>query len=418
MTTHSTPTLVYLFTTFPPEVTGSAYYNWERVQWLARLGSYRIVVLAPEWQDAAALPTVPSDLAHSLILETYPAKPWLLYPLLRVPTFSAAKQIRERLAYYQPDLITVVDLERLFWFSTWHLPGRGYAKEHQIPYITEYHTDYYNHLSTYPLGNWLRNLFLKPISRYLYHQCDQTIAISTTSGKILQQLGITNFQVLPIYGLDLSAYSPQRRKRQWLESWLPTEIRDHQVILFLGRLALEKRIDLLIESFARLRQKHHKLSLLIVGDGPDNATSILKRLAQPISNIYFTGFVYGEMKANLLASCDVYCSPAPYETFGRTLIEAMASGVPVITVNSGGVSDYIKDGVNGYLVTPNNVDKLTDALENALLHSDVKITQQALQDAKQFSLEQAGQNLIKCYGRFLDITSKNANSKNTKTVLY
>jgi glycosyltransferase involved in cell wall biosynthesis len=97
-------------------------------------------------------------------------------------------------------------------------------------------------------------------------------------------------------------------------------------LLFLGRLAFEKQVDLLIKAFAQLKQKQEKCSLLIVGDGPDEVVNFLKRLAQPIPHIHFTGFMQGEEKANLLASCDVFCSPSPYETLGRTVVEAMASG--------------------------------------------------------------------------------------------
>lgn len=394
-------TLAYLFTTFPPEVTGSAYYNWERVKWLAKQGTYRIIVLAPDWQGKAALPTVPEELSDRLIVESYPSKPWLIYNLLQVPTFSAARQIRDRLAYYAPDLITVVDIERLFWFSTWHLPGRNYAKVRQIPYFTEYHTDYYNHLGTYPAGNWIRKVFLKPLNQYLYHQCDRSIAISTTSSRSLHQLEVNNIHTIPMYGLELSMYSPNRRNRQWLEPWLTEAEQDHQVILFLGRLAMEKQVDVLIEAFAKLKSKYRKCSLMIAGDGPIEVTSKLKQLAESTPHIHFTGFVQGEMKANLIASCDLFCSPAPYETFGLTIVEAMASGVPVVTVNSGGVAEYVVDGVNGYLVPPHDAQALADKLEDTLLRDNATMIQQALESAEQLSIEQGCTRLNQYYQQLL-----------------
>jgi len=313
-----TYTLVFVFTTFPPEVSGSALFNWERVQWLAQQGTYKIVVLANNWQDSSSLPSVPPGLEKNLIIETFPSKPWLIYELLQVPTFAAARQIEERVASYKPDLITLVDIEQMFWFSTWHLPGRDYAREHRIPYITEYQTDYYNHLGTYPCGKLLREILLKPVHRYLYHQCDVTLAISPASARSLQQIGISNFHSLSFHGVDIAPFSPSYRDRKWLETWLTAEEQNHKVILFLGRLALEKRINLLIEAFAQLKRRLPKCSLVIAGEGPTNVMTKLKRLAQPIPHIHFVGFAPGE-KARLLASCDVYCTPAPYETFGRTL---------------------------------------------------------------------------------------------------
>lgn len=404
-------TLAFLFTTFPPEVSGSAIFNWERIQWFAKQRMYKVVVLAPDWQNRASVPSVPSDLEKTLIIETYASKPWLLYKLLHVPTFSAASQISQRLTYYKPDLITVVDVERLFWFSTWHLPGSRYARKYHIPYISEYHTDYYNHLSTYPAGKWLRKIILKPLNRYLYHQCDTTLAISSAASRSLQQMGIANSLAIPLYGMDLAVYSPSRRNRKCLESWLIDQEQNNKVLLFVGRLALEKRVDLLIAAFARLKPKYNNYSLLIAGDGPEDAVNRLKRLAKPIPNIHFIGFIHGETKANVLASCDVYCSPAPYETFGRTLVEAMASGIPAVTVDSGGVSDYLIDGVNGYLVPPNKVEGLTNAIAKVLASNNTEMIQRALQDAKQFSLEQGCWNLNNYYQHLLE---KNLASNPTK----
>jgi glycosyltransferase involved in cell wall biosynthesis len=117
----------------------------------------------------------------------------------------------------------------------------------------------------------------------------------------------------------------------------------------------------------------------------------------------------GETKANVLASCDVFCSPSPYETFGLTGVEAMASGVPVVMVNSGGVSEYILDGVNGYLVPPDEVEALANCLEKVLSSDNTELIQRALQDASQFSDEQGCQNLNDYYQHLLSFRS-------TKTV--
>lgn len=407
---HPTFTLLFIFTTFPPEVSGSAQYNWERVQWFAKEG-YRVIVLAPDWEESC-VPSVPPDLENTLTIETYPSKPWLLYKLLRVPTFSAADRIRDRIARYQPDLITVVDVERLFFFSTWHLPGRRDAKARNIPYITEYHTDYYNHVGTYPGGKLVRELFLKPLTRALYRQCDATIAVSSASRKGLQQIGVVASRTILMYGIDTAEYSPNRRDRKGLELWLTAEEKPNKVLLFLGRLAMEKRLDVLIEAFAKLKSKYSNCSLIIAGEGPDDATQKLKRLAQPIPNIHFIGFVHGEAKANLLASCDVYCSPSPYETFGRSVVEAMASGIPVVTVNSGGVSDYIVDGANGYLVPPDSVEAMTQAIEKVLAHPHPEMIQRALQTAEDSSTARGCEKLNGYYQQLL--TSKDWEVKTAK----
>jgi hypothetical protein len=107
-------TLAFLVTGFPPDVSGVSHFNWERAQWFAKQGMYRVVVFAPDWQKEPNSPLALSDLDGKLIIECYPSKPWTPYKLTHVPRFRAARQISKRLADYKPDLIVVTDVERLF----------------------------------------------------------------------------------------------------------------------------------------------------------------------------------------------------------------------------------------------------------------------------------------------------------------
>jgi len=399
-------TLAFLVTAFPPEVSGASLFNWERALWFAKQGKYRVVVFAPDWQMEPKSPLELSDLDNRLIIERYPSKPWVPYQLTYVPTFFAAYQINKKLADYEPDLIVMTDVERFFLLSAWQLPGRRYARKHHIPYLAEYHTDIYNFAAAYPGWQWLRNLIRSShLTNYLYRQLDLTICSSIAASRSCQEMGISHVHTIQFVGIDVSTYSPSRRSRKWLDSWLSVKEQDNKILLFLGRLGFEKRVDLLIEAFAILRQKQPNCSLIIAGDGPAKVVNQLKCLAQQVPNIHFTGFIVGETKANVLASCDIFCSPSPYETFGRTVVEAMASGIPVVTVDSGAVSEYIFDGVNGYLVPPNDVEGLANGIYKALSNNSTEIIQRALRDANQFSVEQGCQNLNDYYQHFLG-TSK------------
>lgn len=397
-------TLAFLVTGFPPDVSGVSHFNWERAQWLAKQGIYRVVVFAPDWQNSPYSPSVPADLEGKLIIERYPSKPWLPYKLTHVPRFIAAHHINQRLADYKPDLIIMTDVERFFLLSTWQLPGKDYAKKNHIPYIAEYQTDLYNFSAAYPGWQWLRHsAHSSNLTSYLYRDFDMTICTSAAASQSCQKMGVTNVLTIPFCGTDISYYSPSRRNRKWLEPWLGIEEKDNKVVTFLGRLGFEKRVDLLIEAFIKLKRRHPNYSLLINGDGPAEVVNQLKNIAKQVPHIHFTGFILGEMKANLLASCDVFCSPSPYETFGRTVVEAMASGLPVITVDSGAVSEYIIDGINGYLVPPNNVERLANCIDKVSSNDQTKLVQQALQDANQFSLEQGCQNLHDYYQNLLKL---------------
>lgn len=401
-------TLAFLVTGFPPDVSGVSHFNWERVLWFAKQDIYRVVVFAPDWQNAPDCPFPPADLEGKLIIERYPSKPWAPYKLTHVPKFRAARQIRQRLAFYQPDLIIMTDVERYFLLGTWQLPGKRYAKQQQIPYIAEYHTDLYNFSAAYPGWQWLRSIARSSqIASYLYRQLDMTICASEAASQSCKELGIPNVKTLPFLGIDVSTYSPSRRNRRCLDPWLSAQEKDNKVLLFLGRLGFEKRVDLLIKAFGKLKSQNPNYSLIIAGDGPVDVLNQLKRLAEPISNIHFTGFLLGETKANVLASCDVFCSPSPYETFGRTVVEAMASGIPLVTVDSGAVSEYIFQGVNGYLVPPNDVEGLAKSIHQALSSNNTDVIQHALQDATQFSLDQGCQNLSNYYQQLLGVSQEN-----------
>lgn len=402
MKSSKTHTIAFLVTGFPPDVSGVSHFNLERAQWFARQENYRVIVFAPDWQTAPSSTKISAYLEGKLIIERYPSKPWLPYKLTHVPKFLAASQINKKLFEYKPDLITITDVERFFLLSTWQLPGKEYAKINNIPYLAEYHTDLYNFSAAYPGWQWLRNAArTSQLTSYLYREVDTTLCPSTAASQSCEQLGMTNIKTIPFYGINVSSYSPKHRNRQYLEPWLSSQEKDNKVLLFLGRLAFEKRIDLLIEAFAILKHRHPNYSLIIAGDGPDNVVKELQKLSKQVPDVHFTGFILGETKANLLASCDVFCSPSPYETFGRTVVEAMASGTPIVTVNSGAVSEYICDGVNGYLVPPNDVEGLANGIDKVLSSDNMQVIQQALQDAQQFSLEQGCQNLHNYYQSIL-----------------
>jgi phosphatidylinositol alpha 1,6-mannosyltransferase len=406
MSSGKTYTLAFLVTAFPPEVSGSSHFNWARAQWFAKQKKYRVIVFAPDFQEIPNSSLSDSD--ENLIIERYPSKPWIPYKLTYVPTFKAAGQISKKLAYYQPDLIVMTDVERYFLLSGWQLPARDFATKNSIPYLAEYHTDVYNFSSTYPGWQWLRNVVRSThLMSYLYHQLDRTICPSTPASKTCQEMGLKNTHTIPFFGTDISTYSPERRNRKCLEPWLSVNEKDNKVVVFLGRLGFEKRVDLVIKAFSILKHRHPNCSLLIVGDGPTDVVKQLNRLAEQVPGIHFTGFLLGETKANVLASCDVFCSPSPYETFGLTGVEAMASGVPVVTVNSGGVSEYLVDGINGYLVAPNDVEQLANCLEKVLSHDNTQLVQRALRDANKFSVEQGCQNLNDYYQHLLAGSKEN-----------
>jgi phosphatidylinositol alpha 1,6-mannosyltransferase len=150
-------------------------------------------------------------------------------------------------------------------------------------------------------------------------------------------------------GVDDVQFHPSRRSAAIRRALAP----DGEVLVgFVGRLAVEKQIDLLAD-VSRLPG----VRLVIVGDGP--AAPMLRK-ALPTAN--FLGVRRGEQLAELYASFDIFAHTGPYETFGQAVQEAMASGLPVVAPNAGGPVDLVDDGRTGYLVPPFRPEGFTEAV--------------------------------------------------------
>lgn len=395
-------TLLFLVTTFPPEVSGASFYNWERAVWLSKQGLYRVVVLAPDWQVSKAGRRYPEQIPANLTIDCYPSKPWFFYSLTHVPKIAAFAYINRRLAAYKPDLVVMTDAERLFSVTTWQLPGKTYAKQHRIPFLAEFQTDLYNFSAAYPGGRFLRSIIQRTqLGHYLYREFNYTICTSEAARKSCTEMGITNTKLLPFLGINVADYSPTLRNRASLAPWIADHEKDHVIFLFLGRLGYEKRVDLLIRAFAQIKQLHPGSSLIIAGDGPEIVVRQLKHQAAAIADIHFTGFIMGAAKARVLAACDIFCSPSPFETFGRTVVEAMAAGLPVVTVKSGAVTEYIHHGVNGFLVPPDDVHELARIMAQILTTDLHQLIRRACRDAQQFSIKHGCQKLSDFYQQVL-----------------
>jgi glycogen synthase len=130
---------------------------------------------------------------------------------------------------------------------------------------------------------------------------------------------------------------------------------------YVGRLAPQKRADLLVTAFGRMRVP---ASLVVVGDGPDAA--LVHRLAREspaAGRITLAGFVEHAAVPGVLAALDVLVLPSAYEEMGSVLTEAMASGLPVVASAVGGIPEVVRDGVTGLLVPPGDADALAAALD-------------------------------------------------------
>jgi phosphatidylinositol alpha 1,6-mannosyltransferase len=225
--------------------------------------------------------------------------------------------------------------------------GAGVARRLGLPAVAVYQTDLPSYARAYRLGRpgqalawrWLRGI---------HNDAARTLAPSTVTATGLLGQGIGNVWLWG-RGVDTQRFDPARRSQELRATLAP----NGEVIAgYVGRLATEKRVDLLA-GIAALEG----VRLVIVGAGP--AETMLR---QQLPGATFLGVRRGEELAEIYASLDVFVHSGPYETFGQTLQEAAASGLPVVAPAAGGPLDLVADGVTGYLVPPSDPGALTAAV--------------------------------------------------------
>lgn len=165
-------------------------------------------------------------------------------------------------------------------------------------------------------------------------------------------------------GVDCRLFNPDKKTGLIREKY---KIDERYIFLYVGRLAPEKDLDILLETMKKLPDYvSGNVRWLLVGDGP-----LLKDLkAEAPSNVTFTGYMKGENLAELYASADLFVFPSGTETFGNVVLESMASGTPVIGAKAGGVQEIIQYGKTGLLCPPRNSDAFANAITSMLEYPD------------------------------------------------
>jgi phosphatidylinositol alpha 1,6-mannosyltransferase len=230
--------------------------------------------------------------------------------------------------------------------------GAAVASRLGLPMVAVYQTDLPSYAHAYRLGRageafawrWLRSI---------HNDAGRTLAPSTVTATGLHGRGIHNVWLWG-RGVDTQRFDPARRSPELRAALLARGQPGGTVIAgYVGRLATEKRVELLakVTTLPGVR-------LVIVGAGPAEAM-----LRQYLPDAIFLGERRGDELAAIYASLDVFVHSGPYETFGQTLQEAAASGLPVVAPAAGGPLDLVDDGVTGYLVRPDDADAFAVAVQ-------------------------------------------------------
>jgi alpha-1,6-mannosyltransferase len=229
--------------------------------------------------------------------------------------------------------------------------------------------------------------------RALYSRCDLTVALSQAMAERLRAIGVPRVVHVPL-GVDLDTFTPARRDPAVRARLGATN--GELLLIYTGRLDREKRPDLVLDAFARLPSSL-RARLALVGSGPLRAS--LARRAAEVGGATVVPYVQDRAElAALLASADLYVSAMAHETFGLSVAEAQACGLPVVGVRQGAMVDRVDDSV-GWLVEPNSSTALAAAIAGASARERQERGRRARDRvAQELSWNRTFETLLEIYG--------------------
>lgn len=216
-----------------------------------------------------------------------------------------------------------------------------WAQEADIPVLASVHTRFETYPRYYKLG--FAEPFITWLLRRFYNRCDALVAPSESMIAELLEQDMHNDISLWSRGVDRSVFASEKRDMDWRRSLGLAD--DDVAIVFLGRLVMEKGLDVFAETIVQLRKMQVPHKVLVIGDGPAR-----EWFEANLPGGIFAGFKTGKDLGVALASGDVFLNPSITETFGNVTLEAMACGLPVVAAGATGASCLVCNGETGALV--------------------------------------------------------------------
>jgi glycosyltransferase involved in cell wall biosynthesis len=275
------------------------------------------------------------------------------YPELKlVPPWVNVKPL---LQSFNPDLVHLLNPFAL------GRNGLHAARKLGIPTVASYHTDLPGFLRRWHLG--MLSSVINAYVRTLHNRADLNLSPSHATKAMLEDNGFKRVRVWR-RGVNTVQYNPNWRNHE-MRRRLSGDEPEKILLLYVGRLSYEKRVDWLYPVIDALPQAR----LAVVGDGPARA-----KLQQLFHNTptTFTGYLHGEELSQAYASADMFVFASQYETVGNVILEAMASGLPVIAPRSGGLLDHVVHGRTGLLFDPDDRDELVVAARHLTTYRKIR----------------------------------------------
>lgn len=330
--------------TYTPQVNGVTTVCRRIVQAVRDAGHAAVVVAPayPEWPSGAR--------DDELRIPSLPFPP---YPQIRL-SLPYPRRVADFLDRFEPDVLHVAVEGPL------GVIGRRYALRRGVPLVTSYHTNLPQYVADYGAR------FLSPLVWRWLVRFHRAARLTHTPGDAVRdalvQRGLPRTVVWG-RGVDTDHFRPERRdaaSRKTLAGDAAV------IVLHVGRLAAEKNLAVLADAWTEAhRALGRRAAFVVAGEGPYRS-----RLAGQVPFARHLGFLDRAALATLYASADVCVLPSSSETCGLVALEAMASGLPVIAADAGGLRESVRHGENGLLAAPHDARAFADAIIELAIHAE------------------------------------------------
>ena len=228
-----------------------------------------------------------------------------------------------------------------------------------------YHTDFPQYIRILTEDSFLESVAWRYM-HWFYGQLDTVFVNSEEYRQSWIKRGFdpTKLKIFP-RGLDTELFHPARRDPAFFEKFGAQngEVR----LLYVGRVSREKDLDLLATAYRRLRDEGLPIQLFVVGHGPYS-----EEFSRSLPEAFFTGYLTGKDLAAAYASADIFVFPSTTDTFGNVIIEAQASGVPVVVSDSGGPKELVTENETGLITKSHDVDDFVRAIRTLVVDRSLR----------------------------------------------
>jgi len=333
--------------TYPPEVNGVAL-TIERVVQGLQARHHQVDVYRPH-QHTGDVIQYQQRVRHILLPGV--DIPW--HPGVRVGLPCTS----ELLAFWQaqrPDVVHIATEGPLGWSAL------AAARRLDLPVTSDYRTHFAAYSTHYGIS-WMAPW----IARYLRWFHNRTDCTMVPTDAMRQSMSLDGYNGLEVVarGVDTQLFNPSRRSSMRRSAW---QVPDTEpVALYVGRLAAEKNLGLLVKAFKAMQASRPGLRLVIVGDGPERDA-----LQVQCTGAIFLGTLRGDELAVVYASADLFIFPSLSETYGNVIPEALASGLAVVAFDCAAAAELITSGVSGTLVQVGCVEEFVAACSELARHQE------------------------------------------------